>query len=136
MVLVRWVVLAVSLGFLVGCSSQRKGEAPSASYTVLQELNDLLRTAESTAGRPPTAVADLERHQSMYPRGYGAVKSGDVVVVWGAALKGESEVGKDEAVVAYEKSVPTGEGYVLLSAGTVKKMSAAEFKAAPKAGKS
>jgi hypothetical protein len=77
----------------------------------------------------------MDRYQSMYPRAYAAVKSGSVVVIWGAALKGEEQVGEDEAVVAYEKSVPTDGGYVLLSAGTVKKMTAAEFGAAPKAGK-
>jgi hypothetical protein len=60
------------------------------------------------------------------------VKSGEVVVLWGAALKGEGAVGQDEAVVAYEKGVPTDGGYVLLSAGTVQKMNAAEFAAAPK----
>ena len=42
---------------------------------------------------------------------------------------------KGEAVVAYEKQVPTDGGYVLLSAGSVKKMTAEEFAAAPKAGK-
>jgi hypothetical protein len=37
--------------------------------------------------------------------------------------------------LAYEKATPTDGGYVLLSAGTVKKMTAAEFDTAPKAGK-
>src|SRR5262245_58118317 len=134
MMLVRWVLFTVGVGLLAGCSSQRKGEAP-AELTVLQDVNDLLRTAEGTTGRPPATFADVERHQVMYPRGYAAVKSGEVVVLWGAALKGESEVGKDEAVVAYEKGVPTAGGYVLLSAGTVKQMTASEFNAAPKAAK-
>jgi hypothetical protein len=58
------------------------------------------------------------------------VKSGDVVVLWGTTLQGEGDVGKDEIVVAYEKDVPTSGGFVLLSAGTVKKMTADEFKAA------
>ena len=47
----------------------------------------------------------------------------------------EGETGKNEAVVAYEKDAPTNGGYVLLSAGSVKKMTASEFAAAPKAGK-
>jgi hypothetical protein len=71
----------------------------------------------------------------MFPRAYEAVKSGEVVILWGASLKGEGDVGRDEVVVAYVKSVPTDGGHVLLSAGTVKKMTAAEFAAAPKAGK-
>ena len=46
-----------------------------------------------------------------------------------------SDLPGNEAVVAYEKNAPTQGGYVLLSAGTVKKVSAAEFASAPKAGK-
>jgi hypothetical protein len=134
MTLVRCAVLVAAVGLLAGCSSQPGKDAPP-EYTLLQEVNDLLRASTGAARRPPARLADLDRYQSMFPRGYAAVKSGDVVVLWGAAQKGEGESGKDEAVVAYEKAVPTDGGYVLLSAGTVKKMTAAEFGAAPKAGK-
>jgi hypothetical protein len=134
MALVRWSALVAALGLLAGCSSQPPPEAVP-QITMLQEVNDLLHSSGDAAHRPPAKVADLDRYQSMYPRGYAAVKSGEVVVLWGAALKGEGDVGKDEAVVAYEKGVPTDGGYVLLSAGTVKKMTAAEFASAPKAAK-
>jgi hypothetical protein len=39
-------------------------------------------------------------------------------------------VGEDEAVPAYEKAAPTDGGFVLLSAGSVQKMSADDLKAA------
>ncbi len=131
---VRRLVLAAVLGVLTGCSSQPRGEVPP-TFTVLQEVNDLLHASAGAAGRPAAKLADLDRYQSMYPRGYEAVKSGNVVVLWGAALKGEGQASRDDPVVAYEKGVPTDGGYVLLSAGTVKKMTPAEFNAAPKAGK-
>jgi hypothetical protein len=134
MTLLRWVVLFATLGLLAGCSSQTGGEA-APELTLLQEVNGLLHSAAGAIGRPAAKLADLDRYQSLYPRGHAAVKSGDVVVLWGAALKGEGQAGKDEAVVAYEKGVPAEGGYVLMSAGTVKKMTAAEFSAAPKAGK-
>jgi hypothetical protein len=105
------------------------------SVSLLQEVNDLLRASEGVNNRPPSRLADLEKHQNMFPRGFAAVKSGDVVVLWGAKTRGEGDSGKDEAVVAYEKTVPTDGGYVLLSAGTVKKMTPADFTSAPKAGK-
>jgi hypothetical protein len=130
----RWVVLVAGLGLLPGCSPRAPRETAPA-YGELLEVNDLLHAAAGAAGRPPAKLADLSRYESMYPRGYAAVQSGAVVVFWGAPLKGEGEVGQNEAVVAYEKGVPTEGGYVLLSAGTVKKMTAAEFGAAPKAGK-
>ena len=97
--------------------------------------NYLIQTAAGASGRSPGSAADLSRYQTMYPRAYQPVRSGDVVVLWGTPLKGESEVGQDEVVLAYEKGVPNDGGYVLLSAGTVNKMTAAEFTAAPKAAK-
>ncbi len=130
------VIVAAALGLLAGCSSGPGGGAAAPpEYSLLQEVNELLRAAAGAARHPPTGVADLERYKGMFPRAYDAVKSGAVVVLWGAPQKGEGEAVKDEAVLAYEKAVPTEGGYVLLSAGTVKKMSAAEFASAPKAGK-
>lgn len=131
---VRFAPFVAVLGLFAGCSSQKVAEIP-AEFTILQDVNDLLHSAAGALGKSPARLSDLERYESMYPRGYHAVKSGDVVVLWGAPLKGEGETGKDEAVVAYEKNAPTNGGYVLFSAGTVKKMTAADFGAAPKAGK-
>jgi hypothetical protein len=131
MMRVRWVVLAVALGLLAGCSRNKGGVGPPTSPE-LQELSDLLHTAAGASGRPPARLADLDRYKGMYPRAYEAVKSGELVVLWGSPLKGEGDTGKNEAVVAYEKKVPGEGGYVLLSAGTVKQMTPAEFNAAPK----
>jgi hypothetical protein len=127
----QWAGLALCL--LVGCSSGGRPEA--GADTPLTEVRDLLLLAAGEARRTPASLANLDRAtgrqgQAQFPRGYGAVKSGDVVVLWGTTLQGEGNVGKDEVVVAYEKDVPTSGGFVLLSAGTVKKMTADEFKAA------
>ena len=128
------VVFAAGFGLLAGCSSRPGGEGEvSPEFAKLQELNDLLHVASGATGRVPAKLADLVRHRSMFPRGYEAANSGNVVILWGAPLKGEGDMDKDEAVVAYEKAVPTEGGYVLLSAGTVKRMTAAEFQEAPKA---
>ena len=131
--LLRCLATAAALGLLAGCSSQPKGAAVAPDVTLLQDVNDLLRAAGG-AGRLPAKLADLDRYKHMFPRGYEVVKTGDVVVFWGAPFQGEGDVGKNEVVVAYEKNVPTEGGYVLLSAGSVKKMTAAEFNTAPKAG--
>jgi hypothetical protein len=74
--------------------------------------------------------------EPQFPRGYQAVKSGEVVVLWGAKMPGEGEVNAGtapDAVIAYEKKTASEGGYVLLQNGTVKEMSADQFKAAPKA---
>lgn len=132
--LLRCLATAAALGLLAGCSGRPSGAAVAPEVTLLQDVNDLLRAA-GTSGRLPAKQADLDRHKNMFPRGYETVKAGSVVVYWGAPFQGEGDVGKNEAVVAYEKNVPTEGGHVLLSAGSVKKMTAAEFTAAPKAGK-
>jgi hypothetical protein len=131
MMRIGWLLLAVGFGLAAGCSSRAKVDTPP-TYTALQDLNDLLHAAGDATGRPPKSLADLDRYKTLFPRGYEAVRSGEVVVLWGTPLKGEGEAGKDEAVVAYEKNVPNAGGYVLFSAGTVKKLTSAEFEAAPK----
>lgn len=130
------VVLASSLTLMLGCSDKagQPGGEGAAGLTILQDVDSLLRAGAGSSGRAPAKLADLDRFESMYTRGFHAVKSGDVVVIWGAALKGEGQTGQNESVVAYEKAVPSEGGLVLLSAGSIKKMSADEFKAAPKAG--
>ncbi len=67
-----------------------------------------------------------------YPMAVDLLKSGDLVVQWGASLSPEGET--TTAVLAYLKTVPEQGGPVLLQDGwTIKTMTAAEFKAAPKA---
>ena len=105
--------------------------APQA--TALQEVADLLRAAGGE-GRAPTKPADLARYESIYSVGYQAVKSGEVVVVWGAKMAGEGEAATAPAnVIAYEKKAPTEGGWVLLQNGNVKEMTASQFNSAPKA---
>jgi hypothetical protein len=125
-------IIALSLGFLAGCSTKNTKVVQDPS--VLPEVFELIQ-ASTVGKRPPSKTADLDRKQSMFPHGYTAVKSGDVVVLWSTPLKGEGEAGKGETILAYEKNVPTDGGYVLFSAGTVKKMTAAQFEAAPKPAK-
>ena len=129
------VPVALVLLFAAGCGSKSGGGggsvAPQAS--TLQEVADLLRAAGSD-GRAPARVADLAKFATAYPGAYQAVKSGDVVVVWGAKMAGEGEAASAAAnVIAYEKDAPTSGGYVLFTNGEVKQMTADEFKSAPKA---
>ncbi|HEV8061879.1 MAG TPA: hypothetical protein VGP68_18515 [Gemmataceae bacterium] len=117
-----------------GCSSAGPTKDDPQS-TDFQELGELFHAAASKVGHAPTKLADLGTARGMFPKAYESVKSGEVIVLWGTSPKGEGDVGNDEVVLAYEKKVPTEGGYVLMSAGTVKKMTAAELNSAPKAGK-
>jgi hypothetical protein len=119
---------------LAGCAASDKGGdagGPTAS-DALQQVANMIRDYTSANGRPPAKFADLAQFQNLYNVGYKAVESGEVVVVWGAPVAGEGG-GGGKGVVAYEKSAGDSGGSVLLQDGTVKKMTAEEFKAAPKA---
>jgi hypothetical protein len=60
------------------------------------------------------------------------IKSGDLIVQWGASLSPEGDTAS--AILAYVKTVPEQGGYVLMQDGrTIKKMAADEFRSAPKA---
>jgi len=131
------VALLFALGAAAGCGrSGGGGGGGDAKAATIQEVADLIRSSTQPNGQGPAKLADLSRAQELYPRGYEAVKSGEVVVNWGAGMKGEGEMSKGGDVVAYEKDAPTAGGYVLLSGGEIKHMTAAEYAAAPKpAGK-
>ena len=135
----KYILIAGSLVF-AGCSPRTGGgvsgelaQTPPAMF----QLNDLLHASAAANGHPATQLSDLDRKRSLFPLGYKAVKDGDIIVVWGIRPKGEGQIAKgEEQVVAYEKVAPKEGGYVLFSGGTIKKMSATEFAAALKAGKS
>jgi len=127
------LVIGCVLVFGAGCSKTGGGGSGVAQETSLQEIGDLIRATTQSNGKGPAKVADFDKLQSMYPSGYQAVKSGDVVVIWGAGMKGEGAKGSGGDVIAYEKDAPNSGGFVLLTSGEVKKMSADEFKSAPKA---
>jgi hypothetical protein len=124
------LVVAAALGVLAGCSSRSGGGGNDPTLGGLQRVYDLIQRAAASLGRPPSRLEDLSRYKASYPLGYKVVKSGKIEVRWGTKLKDEGESGKDEEVLAYEKDASTQGGYVLLSAGTIKKMSASEFQAA------
>jgi hypothetical protein len=120
----------------LGCSSTPPtgGEAVASRTEELNDVAGLLRMSSGPGGKGPGKVQDLAKFESGYPAGYAAIKSGDIVVVWGVTMGGEGDTGTEE-VVAYDKKVPTDGGMVLLVNGKVKQMTAAEFAAAPKAKK-
>src|SRR5438067_13908969 len=120
---VRLPAVALAMAFLFGCSPAKStSTSVPAQASDLQDVYDLLHEA-AAGNRLPAQVSDLQRRSGNHPRGFQASKSGEVVVLWGTQLQGEGDIGKNEVLIAYDKNVPTEGGYVLLSAGTVKKMS-------------
>ena len=132
----RGILVALGLAVAAGCSSTppKAGEGGvQTNADALNEVATLLRSYPAKGGKGPAKAADLAPYEQGGPLGFAAVKKGDIVVVWGAAMGGEGDAGSAD-VIAYEKKTPTDGGAVLLLNGQVKAMTAAEFAAAPKAG--
>src|SRR5438876_12428576 len=67
--------------------------------TALAEVCDLIRSVTGTTGRPPTKVGDFAKYESQYPSGHKAVKSGDVVVLWGVGVAGEGNAASAQELI-------------------------------------
>ncbi len=126
-------VLTVVASLASGCGG---GAVPATdtrdgptNRQALDDLSALLKEVNDAKKAPPARQFDLEVHDVIHMSATLAITRKDVVYQWGSSLSG------GQAVIAYEKDVPASGGYVLLQDGTVKSMTAAEFTAAPKAGK-
>jgi hypothetical protein len=132
------LVLLLLAALLTGCSdSGKKSVTQVASKNDLMlEVVGLIRSHCAARGKGPQKISDLAPFETEYHLGFQAVKNGDVIIVWGGTVAGEgSNSSNTGAVVAYDKDATTSGGEVAFENGTVKKLTAAEFQAAPKAAK-
>lgn len=135
---VRWglfIVIAAGAATGPGCGSGAvPGDASSDEVfqnASLGEVGSLIETYIADANKPPAKLEDVLKYETGLPVGVQEVRSGNIVVVWGTPLS-STDTG---SVLAYEKAVPQSGGFVLMADGkTIRKMSADEFKSAPKAG--
>jgi hypothetical protein len=127
--------LLFSLLMSAGCGSGNGTLSPQdavveGKISAMNEVGMMLNLHKGDRGKAPSKVADLAKYEFGCPIGYQRVKDGDIVVIWGAPL----QEGASEKIIAHEKQAPDAGGYVLMQDGTtVKKLTAEEFKAAPKA---
>jgi hypothetical protein len=129
----RRVIVGVVFLFGAGCSSSNNtsGTPDEIFGSGLEEVGGLLRDFSTDTGRAPTRLGDVAKNEPLYPRGYQAIKSRSVTVIWGVKMPPEGQGG--EEIIAYETQTGTKGGYVLSTNGKVKKMSADEFNSAPRA---
>jgi len=113
--------------FLPACSSTPQPQpAPPADITEgLKELGEWYKYRAAEKLPPPARAEDLAESEAVLGNAWRLIQDGAVVVVWRV---GHSPGSTD--VLAYEKDAPNSGGKVLLRNGTVKDMSATEFRAA------
>jgi hypothetical protein len=119
-------ILAVCLS---GCGSSPKPAGPAEHGRVeLQAIWDMYNAYSTQNHRAPTKADDLKAAARGSPTAGRELNDPNFVILWGTPASGAN-------VLAYQKDVPSQGGLVLLSDGTIKSMSADEFKSAPTAGK-
>lgn len=131
--------LAALTAGLAGCASDNRptGDGNPTRGDELREVGALAAAHAAKGKKAAPTPAELAGYEATFPVAVRALKAGDVLVVWGAKPAEEGAVAAGQAgaggVLAYEKKAETGGGSVLFQDGTVKAMTADEFKAAPKA---
>jgi hypothetical protein len=115
-----------------GCGSGNNPPKAASEEDVrrlkLEEVWGMYKLHQEEQKRPPAAAGDLKRYQNGFISGFEALQSGLVVVRWGATVPGPGT-----EVFAFVKDAPTSGGQVLMADGSIQRMTADEFKAAPQA---
>ena len=121
-----------------GCGSSNRTPTPAEGEELsLTQVGDLCRHYQFAKNKPPAKLDDLSTIKTQGTNGFEAVRTGAVILRFGAKLPdiaedpGQSE---SEEVLAYMKEVPESGGKVLLLNRKVVTMSADAFKAAKLAG--
>lgn len=128
----RIIISALLFIMMLGCGGQMGGVGPGMDpqEAVVKELGDLLRCGNVA----PRRLDDLKSFESNFPVPYRALKMGEIVVLWGIPMLGEGDAAtKEGKLVAYEKDAPKAGGWILMTNGTVKKVTAEEYAAFHKA---
>jgi hypothetical protein len=130
----RRAALCGALGLLLaGCGPNNPtGTGSFVDEPGLSELSSMLRAFNKLNQRSPKNLKEIVPMEQGYPVAIGALKSGELVITWGAPIVKEGDGAR--TVLAYYKAVPDQGGSVLMQDGTtIQKLTADEFKAAPKA---
>jgi hypothetical protein len=122
--------MAVAI-LLFGCGkSPELAVEDGFANSQLQDIWGFYQLHIAETKKPPAKLADVDKYATGFATGYDAVKAGDYVVQWGTSV---GETANPGAILAYAKAAPADGGLVLLSDGTIKKMTAEECKSRIKA---
>ncbi|MFM9025088.1 MAG: hypothetical protein ACKON7_07075 [Planctomycetaceae bacterium] len=131
-VAIAFVVMAAAAGGLVGCGSGGGPQqvAQGDADPGLSDLKMFLEAAKA-GGRKTTRDVALPVIQAQHMAADYSLGTGDIVFEWGAELSTGPEAAK--RIVAYQKAAKSDGGWALFQDGSLRRITAAEFAAAPKA---
>jgi hypothetical protein len=122
-----------------GCGPSNRPPTPEeGDEHTLAQVGELYRHYQFTKKKSPQKLDDLDAVRSMGANGFEAVRTGKIILRYGATLPDTGEEpgqSPSDEVLAYQSQVPESGGKVLMLNRTIRTMTAEEFKAAKKAGK-
>jgi hypothetical protein len=122
----RFLPLLVLAAFVPACGKSSPATPPTPDVGAgFNELAEVYKYRASQRLPPPAKPEDLTDHEDALPNAIQPVRDGQIVVVWRVGYSPGSN-----GVLAYQKDAPANGGKVLLRNGTVKDMTAEEFRAA------
>jgi hypothetical protein len=121
-----------------GCGGEPSKRDPNVNYgpsnkDMLIDFGAMLKAYIKENKKAPLRVADFDRYAPAFSGAEEGLRTKTVIYQWGQPISTDPKAAG--TVLAYEKDAEASGGWVLMQDGNVKKMSAEEFKAAPKAGK-
>lgn len=122
-----FALLVFLAALALGCGGKSGPSSPPEQIR-LKEINEMYWHFVRSQKKPPARLGDLAKRQyeGNYSGAVQALREGKYLVVWGVNSKDAG------TVLAYEKDVPARGGPVLMADGTVKEMTAEEFRASKK----
>jgi hypothetical protein len=100
----------------------------------LKQIGIAYHSCLDAAGKPPSNAKHLAPHFENSKRLLDHLESKRIEFYYGVGLLQMTE-GTSNTILAYEKDAPSKGGLCLFGDGSVKKLSAGEFKNTPRAGK-
>lgn len=129
----KCIFLLSLLATLIGCGGSGDGRVvdETEEQTALKDVARMLDDLSKAGEKPPATPADLEKFVMVYPYANTLMRTKKIEYFLGAAVDGSSPPKQ----VARQVGADTAGGWVLLSNGEVKKMTADELKSIPLGGK-
>ncbi len=128
-----YLLVGLAISFFGGCGGVSSGppSVPKEASKVMVETRDLLLEA-SFGGMPFQKKADAKQYENRFPEAAKAIADRSVSIVWGKLLK---EGVTSPAIVAYESTASTTEGWAVKEDAKLYKVTAAEISAHRKSDK-
>lgn len=128
------VVAACAL--TLGCGKVREAAQNAKTANELRAIGLACHNYwDKNPGKGPAKAEDLDPFLLEFPVASKGLKDGTFVLFWGTSLTElmKGSVSTSDVVLGYEKDAPAKGGSVLMADGSVRRMTADDFKAAKKA---